>query len=195
MEKKKEDIILIFAIVVLLTATGGLILEEAGITGMDVVSTSSQVAIQGYYAISASNGLSGGIDFGNVNTLPSYHTNATYNYNSSNNDKTEYYITVSSASNVNVDFCVKANTDLRTSGGDVIGLGNFTWEDDTTDSATVPAVYGSSLTTSYITGSTGIIPGNDNYYRFWLNISASQAVGTYNNTVYFQGVQQGTSCN
>jgi len=194
MEKKKEDIILITAFAVLLLATGGLVLEEAGITGMDVVNTSSQVAIQGYYAISASDALSGGIDFGNVNSLPAYHVNATHNYNSTNDNKTEYYITVSSASNVNVDFCVKANSDLRTSGGDVIGLGNFTWEDDTTNSATVPAVYGSSLTTSYVTGSTAVAPGNDNYYRFWLNISASQAVGTYNNTVHFQGVQQGTSC-
>src|SRR3989338_3120584 len=44
------------------------------------------------------------------------------------------------------------------------------------------------INTSYVKGESNIFPGNSNYYRFWLDIPAAQAAGTYNNTVTFKAV-------
>jgi hypothetical protein len=191
-ERKIENIILGVLGIMILASVIGLLGPSAGITGHAVQTTPSQVVIQAYLAIALSNNLSYAIDFGTINTLPTYWQNGTANYNASN--QTEYYVSVSFDSNVNADFCVKADGPLNTTGGDYIGLGNYTWEDDLANNFTNPAPYGQAMNISYITGTTGVTPSSDNYYRFWLNVSAGQAAGTYNNTVYFQGVPTGNSC-
>ena len=137
-----------------------------------------------------SNNLSSGINFGTINSLPAIQLNATDNYIG---NITGYSIDVSNDSNVNADFCIKADN-LNTSAGDEIGLGNYTWEDDTVNNLTQPATFGTSFTQSYVVGTTNVAPAASNYYRLWLNISASQAPGTYNNTVSFQGVPNGDPC-
>ncbi|MBD3262799.1 hypothetical protein GF374_00275 [Candidatus Woesearchaeota archaeon] len=198
--KKKEDVFLVALEIILVVCVIGLIsdsLPSSGnlLTGQATTqTTTSQVTIQNYLSISSSSNLSAGVDFGTINSLPVTNQNATNNYNSSNN--TEYSIAVSTDSNTNVDFCIHAS-ELNTTGGDVIGLGNYSWEDDSVNNLTAPATYGQANlnTSTYAVGSTGVTPGNDNYYRFWLNITVAQPPGTYNNTLFFKGVPTGDGCN
>ncbi len=186
-------------VIVLVVSFGGLISNlfyKLSITGaVTVQNVTSRVVIENYFSISASNNLSSGIDFGTIQQLPTDDANGTGNYNwTDSNNRTEYSIAVSTDSNVNVDFCIKANGNLNTSGGQEILLGNETWNDSITNNYTHPNLPGTSFTTSYVKGSTNVAPGNSNYYRFWLDIPAATQAGTYNNTVSFKGVQTGSSC-
>ena len=109
---------------------------------------------------------------------------------------TEYDIEVSSDSNVYVDFCTKAGHPLEDPNfpDNEIPLDpNYAWDDDETNSEFVPALPGTAMTTSYVKGVTNIAPGGLNYYRFWLDVDAGQPTGTYNNTIWFEGVQTGTT--
>jgi hypothetical protein len=172
--------------------------SAGSVTGAATTTTASSVTIQSYVAIAASANLSAGIDFGTIATVPALGLNATYNYNGTSNktwtNETLYWISVSEDSNKAVDFCVLGEA-LNTSGGDEIGLNNYTWSDSTSNNLTLPVQWGdTSMTTSYAAGSTNVGVGSNNYYRFFLNITAGQAAGTYNNTVTFQGVPNGDSC-
>ncbi len=158
----------------------------------------SEAQIQKYISISMSGNLSAGIEFGTITALPATNANATKNYNSTVNDnwynETLYWINVSSDSSVNADLCVKADP-LTTSGLDEIGLGNYTWADNVTNNETWPSISDAhQMTTSYVVGSMNIVPGNNDYYRFWLSVPGGQAAGTYNNTVYFKAVENGIGC-
>ena len=157
-------------------------------------STTSNVSIQKYLAINFGANLSEGIQFGNVATLPASNVNASHNYDGAAN-ATTYTIDVSTDSNTNVDFCTKANQGLENSGADIIGLGNETYAADNSTSVSVPPLSSeTSFTTSYVKAQSVTQPGNSNYWRFWLDVSAGQPTGNYNNTVYFKGVNSGTSC-
>jgi hypothetical protein len=149
-------------------------------------STSSNVTISTYYSINASSNLSTGILFGTVTSAAVTDLNATGNYGGSS--LTQYNITVSADSNTNVSFNISANAGLTSSGGDVIGLGNETYANHTTNSAALPAVGSQvALTTGQVTAGSNIGIGSANQYRFWLDIPAGQATGSYNNTITFTG--------
>jgi hypothetical protein len=188
--------ILIFALII---ALFGLYLEimqpDYSLTGNVAQPTNSQLILEGYIAISLSSNLTYGINFGNVTNLPSFYINASANYANESRTQTQYFVNISSDSNVNADICVKS-TRLNTSAGNEIGLANYTWSDSKSNNVTDPwpAPGNHTMSESYITGMRGIAPSNSAYYRFWLNVSAATAPGVYNNTVYFQAVTAGNPC-
>lgn len=149
-------------------------------------STASNVTISTYFSISMSPNLTSGILFGSVNPTAATDLNATGNYNGSS--LSQYNLTVSADSNTNVSFNISANAALATTGGDTIGLGNESYANHTTNSATLPAV-GSQVALSTTAANSGnnIGIGGSNHYRFWLDIPAGQAAGNYNNTITFTG--------
>jgi hypothetical protein len=148
------------------------------LTGRAVDNTLSRVVIQNYVAIAKGGNLSDQIDFGTINIMPTSNINGTANYDPTN---TGYYVSVSADSNIGVDFCIRANASLTNAGANTIPLANYTWADDTTNGAGNPAPFGIALTTSYVatSASTNVLPGNDNYYRFWLDVDAATSPGTY----------------
>lgn len=154
----------------------------------------SNVTITSYLSIEMSTNLTEGILFGNVTELPATDINASHNYDGTSSGST-LYLEVSTDSNTNVDFCAMANDDLISSGLDIIGVGNQTYSNSTTTDAGTPDLANqSSLTKSYVKSGINVEQGGKLYYRFWLDIPAAQPAGTYNNTVYFKGVNTGVSC-
>ena len=157
-------------------------------------STVSNVTIQSFLSIQMSDDLTDGIVFEDVLTLPTTDQNATKNYNLTG-ETTGYWITVSNDSNSKVDFCLKASGDMVSSGGDRIGLGNETYTNSVISNSTSPNVVDqASMTDSYAKTASAVDEGTSNYYRFWLDIPAAQASGTYTNNVNFKGVTQGNNC-
>lgn len=199
MGEQRENLVLTLLAVVLLVAVIGLFMNSndfssvSQLTGKAVETVYSEVDIGNYYAISLGSTLSTtGIDFGTISSLPVTNQNATGNYDGS--DNTLYNISVSQDSNVNVDFCIKADN-FNTSGGDEIGLGNYTFSNSSVSNATLPALGDAiAITAAYQDVGQAVTPGNSDHYRFWLSVPAAQNPGKYNNTVYFQGVQTGTAC-
>lgn len=215
--KQRGSWYVILLIVILIASLVMLVLENiSAITGnvpftpltgyLTEGSTWSNVTIESYLAIQMSGNLSAGIDFGTVWTLPTLDQNATKNWcavngtcanlSSVNYNQTQYFINVSTDSNTAVTFCLYANEGLKTSGGDVIGLGNETFADNVTiTNITSPSMVNNlAMTTSYAQAGLNIPRGNSSYWRFWLDIPAAQASGSYNNTVYFKGITFGNTC-
>jgi len=183
-------------IIVLVVSLGMLFFENASaLTGkVTQGSTSSEVTIQSYLSIQMSPNLTAGIVFNDVAALPATNVNATENYNGTSNS-TLYYINVSTDSNSAVDFCLNADGGMFNAGLDEIGLGNETYSTNTTTSdANTPALTETSMTTGFIKNANNIAIGSSNYYRFWLDVPAGQATGTYNNSVSFKGVTTGNAC-
>lgn len=154
----------------------------------------SNVTITSYLAIQMSANLGEGILFGTVEELPAVDLNASHNYDGADSAST-MYIEVSSDSNSNVDFCIKANNDLMNPDSDILGVSNQTYANSTTTSASVPPLANQiPLTKSYVKSGIDVDKGTNLYYRFWLDIPSAQPVGTYNNTILFKGVVAGGSC-
>ncbi len=159
-------------------------------------STSSNVTITKYLSIALSANLSNGIEFGSIDTLPAVDVNATDNSNGGSN-ASSLYINVSTDSNTAVDFCIKANSDLLdSSSGAVIGLTNETYLNSSNSSSTLPgpSTSGVVLTTTYVKASAPTGRGNVTFYRLWLDVPAAIASGSYNNSIYFKGVETATDC-
>lgn len=192
---KREDVLLLVFGIVLLFSVTMLALHYSKLTGFATSgSTVSNVTITSYLSIAMSTNLQQGILFGSVDTLPANYINASHNYDGTSSAST-MLINVSTDSNTNVDFCIKANANLQNAGTDIIGIGNETYSNSTTTDAANPAIANNvSLTTSYVKNGANIAKGNGNYYRVWLNIPAAQATGTYNNSISFEGVVTGGSC-
>lgn len=191
-ENKREMII----ILVLIVSLGFLFFESYDfITGKVTEGTVlSNVTVYNALAISFSTNLSDGILFGTVAFLPVTDINGSHNYDGTNNS-TSYYISVSSDSNSDVDFCIKANADLTSAGTDVIGLANETYSNSTSTNLTLPSVAEQiPLTTSYIKSGENILIGSNIYWRFFLDVGGGQATGNYNNSVSFKGIVTGNSC-
>jgi hypothetical protein len=158
------------------------------------VSTTSNVTIVTYLAITLSTNLSGGIRFGSVSALPAGDVNATSNYDVGGTNSS-YFANVSTDSNTAVDFCLKVNSDLLSSGGNVIGAGNETYANSSLSNATRPLLAQQiPLTTSYVLASLPTGQGNVTYYRFWLDVPSATVAGTYNNTIDIKGVQTTAGC-
>jgi hypothetical protein len=194
--KKKSDFftfvlgaVLLFSIVMITVQNFNTFTGYA--TGLN---TKSNVSISKYLSISASPNISDAIDFGIVNALPATNVNASHDYDGAAG-ATTYWINTSVDSNTNIDFCIGANGDMM-SGADRLRLGNETYANATSTSISVPALASQVAfsNTSYILSGQNVTKGAPNYYRFWLDIPASQASGDYNNTVYFKAVATATSC-
>ncbi|MGV8152051.1 MAG: hypothetical protein ACP5OG_03145 [Candidatus Nanoarchaeia archaeon] len=154
--------------------------------------TVSNVTISKYLSISMdTSNLTYGIYFGNLSALPAIDHNATHNYDGGNTNST-YFLSVSGDSNTAVDFCIKANAAL-TSGANTIPLANETYANSTVGNLTDPT-YQVALTTDYAKAGIGVPIGGNNYYRFWLDVPASQESGVYNNTISFKGVTTTLAC-
>jgi type II secretory pathway pseudopilin PulG len=164
----------------------------------DVTQTTlSSVTINEYVAIGMSNNLSSGIAFGSLDPNTN-NNNATYNFYI-NNNQTGYYINVSSDSNVDVDICVGVNETLEY-GSYHIENGNYTWVNSTANATDnewllVGNSVAMTLDSAYTKGGENIAPGNNNWFRFWLDIPLGQAAGTYVNQASFKGVKTGNACN
>lgn len=198
----------ILLIIILIASLTMLVVQNLpSITGHAIEgSTYSNVSITTYLAIQMSNNLSAGIDFGSVSALPVTDQNATKNWcsptngscnvSSPNFNATLYYLNVSTDSNTAVDFCVGAPNPL-TAGTDTIALGNetYAYTNISITNLTLPPQQDQiALSASYARSSVNISKGNSTYYRFYLDIPASQPAGSYSNLVYFRGVQTTQAC-
>lgn len=199
--KKVVDILLIVLVVLLVVSVAGLLSTTGhdNITGaVTADQTESRVTIYAFFSIALSDNLSAGIEFGNITSLPAVDINATHNYNESfpTTNGTLYFVSVSPDSNSDVDFCIRADDDLKNPGSDAIGLGNYTYNWTTTgnlSNQTLPPgpLNSAAFTTSYVDSEQDVGPGNSTFYRFWLDIPSNQEVGTYNNTILFLGKTTG----
>ena len=172
-----------------------LMILQIRVTGFATTgSTVSNVTISSYLSISMSGNLSQGVLFGTISTLPATNQNSTNNNNSAGS--TSMFINVSSDSNTAVDVCIKSNAHLTDSTNmNTLGIGNESYANSTTLSATVPEIAREiSLTTAYVKAGTSVAAGGADYYRFYLDVPVAQATGTYNNTINFEGVAAGQSC-
>jgi len=192
---KREDVLLLVFGIILIFSIAMLFIGNSKLTGhVTSGSTVSNVTIVSYLSIAMSTNLQSGILFGSVDTLPALNVSASHNYDGASSAST-FFINVSTDSNTAVDFCIKANAGMKNAGSDVIGIGNETYSNATSSSSTVPVIANNvSLTTSNVKSGINIAAGTPNYYRYWLNIPAAQATGTYNNSVSFEGVATGGSC-
>jgi hypothetical protein len=171
-------------------------------TGAATTSVSSEttVDIEKYFSINASGNLSAGIDFGTIDVLGVNNYNASFNYNDTgyptenDGNETLYWITVETDSNTPVDLCIIASA-LNTSGGDEIGLGNYTFANNQTNNMTWPGpVDFYTMSTAYQKTDTNIAVGSSSYFRFWLDAPVSLPTGTYNNSVTILGRSVGVAC-
>ena len=128
--------------------------------------------------------------------MPATDINATHNFDEASTGST-MCVNVSEDANTPIDFCTKANDHLTSVGDDTIGLANETYHNSTETNAGTPGrdTNSTSLTTSYVKSGYAVAAGGLNYYRFWLDVPASQPSGNYNNTVYFKGVTTTLDCN
>ncbi len=198
----ETDRVLSFLVIVLAISSVGILTSySTSITGAATSrSTTSSAVIQKYFSINVSGNLSAGIDFGAIESLPAVNHNATLNWNDTvtaegDDNETLYWLTVESDSNTPVDFCITA-TEFNTSGGAVIGIGNYTFSDAQWNNMTYPGPIDelSMSDSAYVAGETGITVGSSDYFRFWLDVPATTESGTYNNTVTFLGRPTGTPC-
>src|SRR3989344_786860 len=151
------------------------------------IQVGSSALIANYFAIAASNTLTtDGIKWSGLNP-GDIDVNAEGNNQAGTSN---YFITVSSDSNVNVDLCVKASAPL-TSGLNTIPLTDYKWDSDIVNPLLTSAI---AIDLAYAGADTSIAPGNSDYYRFWLSVPGNQAAGTYTNTISFKGVQTGNVC-
>ena len=117
-----------------------------------------------------------------VQNIPITNLNATANNGSG---ATPYFVSIT-ATGCNANIQIKANTDL-TSGGFTLPLVNEKWAYNRTEN-TVFNHTKTSFTTSFVTIDSGISIANINF-KFYLNVSANQQAGRYNNTLTFNILQ------
>ena len=192
-----------FTLLILLLAfslVGFLSSYNASITGAATSkTTTSSAVIEKYFSINASGNLSAGIDFGTVTMLPTANQNASLNWNDtsggSDDNETLYWVTVEMDSNTPVDFCILADA-FNTSGGDEIGIGNYTFADSNWNNMTYPGPIDEQTmsVSAYVAAQTNIAVGSSDYLRYWLDVPATTPSGTYNNTVTILGTSTGVAC-
>jgi len=142
-------------------------------------------------SISLSTNLSTSISW-DIQALPAINQSAGGN-NDDNTNITTYFINIS-AQETNVDLYIQANSDLLSSGGDIIGLGNETYSYNTTNSS-VPSLSKFSITTNYADNKIGnnLPDGSSIYLKFFLSAPSGQAAASYNNSLSFKAVEFGQS--
>jgi hypothetical protein len=137
-------------------------------------------------ATSMSSALQGGINW-TVMTLPVTNLPASGN---NGTNSTAYDIMIL-AIGTTVDLYMKADGDLLTAGGSRLGIRNETYSHNLTNSSAIGTLR--QMTTNYADNlvASNIQNGTRVYFKFFLNVPANQAAGTYNNTVSFATVQNG----
>ncbi len=124
-----------------------------------------------------------------LSSLPAYNQSADGN---NGTGITEYWVNITSYGGTS-DLYMKAESDLRTAGGDVLGIGNETYSNSTSNSS-VPDSIKIPLTTDFSNHLIASNIGNATIYlKFFLNAPARQAAGNYNNSLSFRAVQNGES--
>lgn len=196
MDEKKENLLLGVLFIILILAIIGLVFSSIRKTGSAItppLSTQSQVVISAHLAIAMSDELAAGIDFGTIETLPAYQ-NATQNYNAS--DQTKYSLDVNANSNKDADFCIKADTPLKTASLVEIAMDRYRWSNSVAvnDKDNPPSSPTNAMSLTYVMAGSGVQRGTSNYFRFWLDLPSQQEAGTYTNTIWFQGVPAGSTC-
>jgi len=189
---KKE----IFLILIVMLCLVFLIFENLGnLTGnVTEGSTPSNVSVMNYIALSSSQSLINGIQFGTVIYPPFDNLNATHNYDGVGNETT-FYLNVSNDTISPVDFCIRGSGDLINPIFDAIGLGNETYSNSIITNSTSPFLSNEiSLTTIYVKSQQNVSIGGINYYRFWLDLPSDQSNGNYNNTIFLKAVLSGNPC-
>ena len=160
-----------------------------------ILDVSSNVSITKSLAVSFSSDLADGIHFGNVNFLPATNVNASENYNGSLN-ATLYFVEVSSDGNTPVDLCLRAGSDLVSTGADRLGYNNESYSSfvgiSNETSPDVSFENPMSLVSTLVESSVPL--GERIYLRFWLDVPSGQASGSYNNSIYFNGIGEGIGC-
>ena len=172
---------------------------KQSVSGAALASAPSSVTVQGIIAVTLSANLGDGIAFGNIASLPAADIAATNNADGAGSIST-MYVNIIASTNTLVDICIKGSGDMA-SGGNTIPLAGYTYGTSLLGNGNPAGPVGSvSLTTSYA------VPPNYNaipdtvadqlaYFRYWLDIpSATQAAGTYTNSVEFSIVQDGLPC-
>jgi len=147
------------------------------------------INVENAISISFSENLSQQIRW-NLESLPAINLSAL-----GNNDEgvTSFWINISTLGG-GADIYVKANSDLISTGGDILGLENETYSYSSTNPL-VPSLNKSSITTNYIDNKIGNNLGNSSviYLKFFLNAPPNQPAGIYNNTLTFKAVPTGQS--
>jgi len=177
----------LFALTVIVGVAGLL----AAANALNEQGTTSNATVNEYVAIGLSDVLAAGIPFGSLDAGTD-DNNATGN---NAGGATDYNITVSADTNINIDLCIKDNANLTSTGSTIPNVG-YTWADNTTANAAdmIPA-NSYSITTAYNKlNVTNIAKSTSDHFKFFLDIPASQAAGDYNNTVTFKGVKTATAC-
>ncbi len=151
----------------------------------DYVVNASSLSI----SISLSSALSGEIAW-SILTLPLFNQSAPGN---KGEGVTDYYVNVSSSPG-NVDLYVRASDDLKTSGLDVLGIGNESYSFSSVDSS-VSGGNKFSLTTDFSDNKIGdnLADGSVVYLKFFLDAPSGQAPGVYNNSLLFNAVEYGVA--
>ena len=187
-------VILVFSIIMIFN-------QASRLTGFATTSgtTMSNVTISSYFSITLSDNLTNGIYFATIYNLPAANVNASGNNNSETNlpaGNTSFFINVSSDSNTAVDFCLRSTADLKTSGGDVIAIGNETYSNSTIKNATSPllAKEVAFSKTAGVKAGQNVPAGNESYYRFYLDVPVATPSGSYNNTISFEAVKTTNAC-
>jgi len=195
---KGDGLVLVLLVLVSLFSIVMIFNQSIKTTGFATTETTvSNVTISKYLSITMSTNLSKGIFFGTVNSLPAVNINASGNNNSlSTGANSTFFINVSTDSNTNVDFCLKAISNLIDSaGGNMLNVGNESYSNSTTTNETLPAVGKEVIfTTSGIKAGINITAGNVTYYRFYLDVPTGTPSGIYNNTISFEGVEVLGAC-
>jgi len=188
-------VILMLVLVGTISQLGGLsgLVDITGAAVTDNESTYTEVMINAYFAIAASENITNGITFGTL-TDGTNDNNATNNWDGAGDNST-MYIAISSDSNVETETCVGANESYihTITAGKSMGIGNLTWSNSTDGAPSGPA--GSTpMTVANATVATEIAGGTDVFFRFWLDVPTDQWGGKYQNTLYFTTTQNGTDC-
>lgn len=189
----------ILAILVLgLLSTAGLF-DKMGKTGRAIQDKAeTEAEIFATFAINISENMTDPGIYFNISQLPTDSKNASLNFDAS--DETRYYATVYYASNVNVDFCIRANDSLieESGSGDYIGIGNYTYANHSTNDVNNPSFSDTkplqASTTSWYDVVEDVLPGYDVYFRWWLSVPNNQNPGTYRNRIEIKGIQTGNNC-
>lgn len=141
--------------------------------------TTASAVVEEYYAVSLATST---ISFGNLAPGADDEGASVNNYGSS---APGYYLTLSSDSNTNVQTCLSGTGDF-TGSGKTMSLGNMIWDGNQTGSSTYPILSAAqAMTTSKVRSSTTLAAGNNEYYRFWMDVPGDQAPVSYSTTITF----------
>jgi hypothetical protein len=78
---------------------------------------------------------------------------------------------------------------------DIILIGNESYSNTSVTNDTYPIKGEETIFTfAGVKAGQTITPGNSTYYRFWLDVPAEVASGSYNNSIVFTGVEAGDAC-